>query len=212
VQLYFGWLRCCIYLLLITLQYIVESGYHFVLKRSTPATHCNALHRSIHQQIQMTLQHTATHCNTLQHTATHCNILQHTATHCTTLFVPLKLLLHLGITLKIMLHLNRAAFYPFDHVREECCSYRHTADTLQTYCVLIMFVKSVALRIHTDHVREERCSVSAVCLQCVAVCSRCIHYFEDYVDADDVASINLQVSFAEYSLFYRALLQKRPII
>jgi len=32
----------------------------------------------------MTLQHTATHCNTLQHTATHCNTLQHTATHCDT--------------------------------------------------------------------------------------------------------------------------------
>ena len=33
----------------------------------------------------MTLQHTATHCNTLQLTATHCNSLQHTATHCNTL-------------------------------------------------------------------------------------------------------------------------------
>ena len=27
-----------------------------------------------------------------------------------------------------------------------------------------------------------------------------------------VGSLNLQVSFAEYSLFYRALLQKRPVI
>ena len=27
-----------------------------------------------------------------------------------------------------------------------------------------------------------------------------------------VASLNLQISFAEYSLFHRALLQKRPII
>jgi len=34
---------------------------------------------------RVTLQHTATHCNTLQHTATHCNTLQHTATHCNTL-------------------------------------------------------------------------------------------------------------------------------
>jgi len=33
----------------------------------------------------VSLQHTATHCNTLQHTATHCNTLQHTATHCNTL-------------------------------------------------------------------------------------------------------------------------------
>ena len=29
----------------------------------------------------ISLQHTATHCNTLQHTATHCNTLQHTAIH-----------------------------------------------------------------------------------------------------------------------------------
>ena len=36
----------------------------------------------------ITLQHTATHCNTMQHTATHCNTLhtlQLTATHCNTL-------------------------------------------------------------------------------------------------------------------------------
>ena len=33
----------------------------------------------------MSLQHTATHCNTLQHVAPHCNTLQHTATRCTTL-------------------------------------------------------------------------------------------------------------------------------
>jgi len=30
---------------------------------------------------RLTLQHTATHCNTLQHTATHCNTLQHTCTY-----------------------------------------------------------------------------------------------------------------------------------
>jgi len=47
------------------------------------ATHCNTLqHTTTHCN---TLQHTATHCNTLQHTATHCNTLQHTATHCNTL-------------------------------------------------------------------------------------------------------------------------------
>ena len=33
----------------------------------------------------ITLQHTATHCNTLQHAATHCDTLRHTATHCNTL-------------------------------------------------------------------------------------------------------------------------------
>jgi len=46
---------------------------------------------SMKQPCHISLQHTATHCNTLQHTATHCNAqsyhisLQHTATHCTAL-------------------------------------------------------------------------------------------------------------------------------
>ena len=44
----------------------------------------------------------------------------------------------------------------------------------------------------------------------------CIYGFIDgYIDMGWlrlVGSIKLQVSFAEYSLFYRALLQKRPII
>jgi len=30
----------------------------------------------------LSLQHTATHCNTLQHTATHCNTLQHMSNTC----------------------------------------------------------------------------------------------------------------------------------
>jgi len=34
---------------------------------------------------KITLQHTATHCNTRHHTAPHCNTLQHTATHRNTL-------------------------------------------------------------------------------------------------------------------------------
>jgi len=33
---------------------------------------------SVLQCVAVSLQHTATHCNTLQHTATHCNTLQHT--------------------------------------------------------------------------------------------------------------------------------------
>jgi len=44
------------------------------------ATHCDTLQTHCN-----TLQQTATHCKTLQNTATHCNALQHTATHCYTL-------------------------------------------------------------------------------------------------------------------------------
>jgi len=44
-----------------------------------------------------------------------------------------------------------------------------------------------------------------------------VHLFEQHQHLDMgwlrlVGSLKLQVSFAEYSLFYRALLQKRPII
>jgi len=40
------------------------------------------------RSLQLTLQHTATHCIKLKHTATHCTVThtpQHTATHCNTL-------------------------------------------------------------------------------------------------------------------------------
>jgi len=37
------------------------------------------------ETVILSLQHTATHCNTLQHTATHCNTILHTTTHYSTL-------------------------------------------------------------------------------------------------------------------------------
>ena len=52
----------------------------------TMSTRCSTLHHTASHYNNcnkcITLQHTATHCNTLQHTATHCYTLQHTATHC----------------------------------------------------------------------------------------------------------------------------------
>ena len=47
------------------------------------ASHCTYAmlpQPTLQRPLGLTLQHTATHCNTLQHTATHCNTLQHTAT------------------------------------------------------------------------------------------------------------------------------------
>ena len=47
------------------------------------ATHCNTFTRvppAASESYDTVLQHT-THCNTLHHTASHCNTLQHTATH-----------------------------------------------------------------------------------------------------------------------------------
>ena len=49
------------------------------------ATYCNTLQHTA--TLHNTLHRTARHCNTLQRTATHCNILQHTlstAAHCNT--------------------------------------------------------------------------------------------------------------------------------
>jgi len=57
--------------------------------------HLTWLSGSVRRGVDVSLQHTATHCNTLQHTATHCNTLQHTchlaacitATHCNMWYV-----------------------------------------------------------------------------------------------------------------------------
>ena len=46
---------------------------------------CADLSTATHCAFDITLQHTATHCNTLQHTATHCTALQRPATHCNAL-------------------------------------------------------------------------------------------------------------------------------
>ena len=55
----------------------VVTPQHLSLQHT--ATHCNTLQHTVtHRNI---LQHSATHYNTFQHTATHCNTLQHTATH-----------------------------------------------------------------------------------------------------------------------------------
>ena len=53
-------------------------------------THANTNTHTHHTKVlyqwpDITLQHTATHCNTLQHTATRCNTLQHNATHYSTI-------------------------------------------------------------------------------------------------------------------------------
>ena len=79
------------------------------------ATHCN------------TLQHTATHCNTLQHTATHCNTLQHTATHCNTLQHTATRDVSLSDT---RLQSNTAVSLRLPH----CYSLQHTATRTAIHC------------------------------------------------------------------------------
>ena len=81
------------------------------------ATHCN------------TLQHTATHCNTLQHTAMHCNALQHTATHCK---------LELCPCIKVCNTLRRTATHcnTLQHTAMHCNTLQHcnTMKHAETHC------------------------------------------------------------------------------
>ena len=62
-----------------------EALLHETMTLQHSATHCN------------TLQQIATHCNTLQHTSTHCNTLQHTATHCNTQYSPKDTCFHFSV-------------------------------------------------------------------------------------------------------------------
>jgi len=56
--------------------------------QNTPTSHSLQFPR--HLDAQITLQHTATHCNAPHNTATHCNTLQHTATDYNTLQLTAK--------------------------------------------------------------------------------------------------------------------------
>jgi len=75
-----------------------------------------------HTANTLSLQHTATHCNTLQHTATHCNTLQHTATHCNTLH-------HTAPHCNILQH---TATYAHTQVLKSAIANGHTPT--HTYC------------------------------------------------------------------------------
>jgi len=77
---------------------------------------CNTLH--------LTLQHTATPCNTLQHTVTHCNTLQHTATHCNTLQHTAA---HCNLLQCTTMHCNT-----LQHTATHCNTLQHTATHCNT--------------------------------------------------------------------------------
>jgi len=69
------WWRACA---LVCFRALLSKVFRVTLQHT--ATHCNTpQHTAAHRN---TLQHTATHCNTPQHTAAHRNTQQYTATHC----------------------------------------------------------------------------------------------------------------------------------
>ena len=83
-----------------------------------------------------------------------------------------------------------------------CCS------ALQCVAVCCSVLQCVAVRCSALQCVAVRCSAS----QCLAVCSNLLLAGTSNVHTSSLSIHKLQVSFAEYSPFYRALLQKRPII
>jgi len=188
------------------------------------ATHCNALqhttthcstlqpchlgHCEHHLRLMLhivmrcnALQHTATHCNTLQHTATHCNTLQHTATHCNTL----------QHTATFSSRASRASL-------EACAAVLKSANQLHAHihicvCVCVCVCTCAWESMHTYTYmcvcvceRERECVYAYSCAEVpkLIICSMGLLHL--------VGSLKSKVSFAEYHLFNRALLQRRPII
>ena len=140
-----------------------------------------------------TRQHTATHCSTLHYTATtatHGNKLQHTATH-----------------------MHHAAHLTYEDPCVACWSLLRLAALKSTYHPLHL------LPSQRNHQRQEQKSIDdgkrrsdTAPKRCEAVCCVQVSYGVAMGWLRLVGSFKLEVSLAEYSLFYRALLQTRPII
>jgi len=146
-----------------------------------------------------TLQHTATHCNTLQHTTTHCNTLQYTAWH-----VPNVLSVaedkHLTVT-----HCITPQHFA-SHILLVRKSWRYVSRCNTPTATHIALVLTVAVDIHF---------AATHCNTLQHTTTRCNTYcpcFDSMGWLRSVGSIKLYASCAEYCLFCRALLQKRPII
>ena len=144
--------------------------------------HCNAL-----QCTAMhcnALHHTARHCNALQCTTPHCTILHHTAPHC-------KTLQHTAArrTLTSCLSMLQA-LAPY------------TAKVMRAYIDKCLRDAVIEVGILQDLFDSKFSGAKSlwVCYQCAMGWLRL------------VGSLESHVSFAEYRLFDRALLQQRPII
>jgi len=96
------------------------------------ATHCDTLQYPA--TLCSTLQHTATHCNTLQHTATHCNTLQHPAALCNTLQHSATLCntLQHPATLCNTLQHSATPYNTLQHTATHCNTLQHSATHCNT--------------------------------------------------------------------------------
>ena len=133
------------------------------------------------------MQHTVTHCNALQHTATHCNTPQHTATHCHTLQ-------HAAT------HCNSDVLYP-------------------SYIIRYVFHLDIFyLSVYSEHIGMYTPTILVGPWKYIIRYAFHLDILLPHIQRGVmewirlVGSSKLQVSFAEYPLCYRALLQKRPVI
>jgi len=104
---------------------------------------------------QLTLQHTATHCNTLQHTAPNCNALQYTTTYCNTYLRVTGLWIRAASATHCFTLLHTATCCNLlQHTATHCNTLQHTAthcNTLQhtaTHCNTLQhtFLRATSLR------------------------------------------------------------------
>jgi len=98
------------------------------------------------------------------------------------------------------------------HINESCCTHEHGTSHIWTSHVAHMnesrrTYERVRLRVGMSHVTCDMWHVT-----CDMSHVTWLTHMDDTGWLRLVGSLKLQVSFAEYSLFYRALLQKRPII
>ena len=91
----------------------------------------------------------------------------------------------------------------------ECCKVQShdRCETSQPFSSRLLLRRLAAFRYRVLQCVAVCCSV----LQCVAVCCNVLQSVAKCKIVTDVTHFKLQVSITEYSLFYRALLQMRPM-
>jgi len=157
----------------------------------------------------------ATHCKTLQNTATHCNTLQHTATHCKSTVVQSAAAVLASQAGSWFWHVQRPTGWSKATGTNSQKSARywiyHTLlNLLYTIAIELTFKKKSCKRSHRmiqGHWHTLSKDNLPLDLQ------RKFSKSSDNSDCTQlVGSLKLHVSFTEYRLFSRALLQKRPIM
>ena len=137
-----------------------------------------------------TLQHTATHCSALQRTATHCNTLQHTAICCNILQHTAT---HCNTLQHTAPHCNKANAPSLQKTPVLC--WKGALFFLDTFARSKGMTDTSAAPKMSEHILANNAAKCVRSMGCLRL----------------VGSLKLQVSFAEYSLFYRDILRKRPM-